>query len=130
MGRLDIRPGPRSTNFLLFSDGNRTGSRPGTVHCQAVSKARLEAFTDGVIAIVITIMVLQLKAPVGHDWAALRTLVPPLLTYGMSFVFLVIYWSNHHHMLHAADRINGAILWANLHLLFWLSLTPFATNWM
>src|SRR5262245_34015492 len=75
-------------------------------------------------------MVLELKAPVGSDWAALRTLVAPLLTYAMSFVFLGIYWNNHHHMLHAADRINGAILWANLHLLFWLSLTPFATGWM
>ena len=95
-----------------------------------MSKGRLEAFSDGVIAIVITVMVLGLKVPHGRDWEALRPLVPALSTYVMSFVFLGVYWSNHHHMLHAADRINGKILWANLHLLFWLSLIPFVTGWM
>jgi len=95
-----------------------------------VSKTRLEAFSDGVIAILITIMVLELKVPHEADWRALGPLLPVLLTYLMSFLVLGIYWTNHHHMLHATDRINGAILWANLHLLFWLSLTPFVTGWM
>ncbi len=95
-----------------------------------MSKGRLEAFSDGVVAILITILVLELKVPLGADWAALRPLVPVFLTYVLSFVFLGIYWNNHHHMLHLADRINGRILWANLHLLFWLSLVPFATGWM
>jgi uncharacterized membrane protein len=95
-----------------------------------VTKARLEAFSDGVFAVIITIMVLELKAPHGADWAALQPLVPAFLTYVLSFVFVGIYWNNHHHMLHACDRVNGAILWANLHLLFWLSLVPFVTAWM
>ena len=95
-----------------------------------MSKGRLEAFSDGVIAILITIMVLELKVPEGADGAALRPLIPVFLTYVLSFVFLGIYWNNHHHMLHAAHRINGKILWANLHLLFWLSLVPFVTGWM
>jgi uncharacterized membrane protein len=95
-----------------------------------VTKSRLEAFSDGVIAILITIMVLELKVPRGADWQALRPLLPLSLTYVLSFVFLGIYWNNHHHLLHAADRINGRILWANLHLLFWLSLVPFVTGWM
>ena len=95
-----------------------------------MNKGRLEAFSDGVIAILITIMVLELKIPDGADWDALRPLLPVFLTYVLSFVFLGIYWNNHHHMLHAADRTNGAILWANLHLLFWLSLIPFTTGWM
>ena len=95
-----------------------------------MSKTRLEAFSDGVIAILITIMVLELKVPHEADWRALGPLLPVLLTYLMSFLVLGIYWTNHHHMLHATDRINGAILWANLHLLFWLSLTPFVTGWM
>ena len=95
-----------------------------------MSKGRLEAFSDGVFAVIITIMVLELKAPHGGDWGALRTLVPVLLTYVLSYVFLGIYWNNHHHLLHASDRINGAVLWANLHLLFWLSLVPFVTGWM
>ena len=95
-----------------------------------MSKGRLEAFSDGVIAILITIMVLELKVPEGADWQALRPLVPVSLTYVLSFVFLGIYWNNHHHMLQAAHRINGGILWANLHLLFWLSLVPFVTGWM
>jgi uncharacterized membrane protein len=95
-----------------------------------VNKGRLEAFSDGVIAVIITIMVLELKVPHGTDLATLRPLAPNFLTYVLSFVFLGIYWNNHHHMLHATDRINGAIMWANLHLLFWLSLVPFATGWM
>ena len=95
-----------------------------------MNKNRLEAFSDGVIAILITIMVLELKVPSGTDWAALQPVVPVFLTYTLSFVFLGIYWNNHHHLLHAAHRINGKIMWANLHLLFWLSLTPFVTGWM
>lgn len=95
-----------------------------------MSKNRLEAFSDGVIAILITIMVLELRVPEGADWPALRPLLPVFLTYILSFVFLGIYWNNHHHMLHAAHRVNGAILWSNLHLLFWLSLIPFVTGWM
>ena len=95
-----------------------------------MSKARLEAFSDGVIAILITIMVLELKVPHGTDWMALRPLIPVFLTYVLSFVYLGIYWNNHHHMLQAAERVNGKTLWANLHLLFWLSLVPFVTGWM
>ena len=93
-------------------------------------KGSLEAFSDGVIAVLITIMVLELKVPHGTDPDTLRPLVPIFLTYVLSFVFLGIYWNNHHHMLQATERINGAILWANLHLLFWLSLVPFVTGWM
>jgi uncharacterized membrane protein len=95
-----------------------------------MNKSRLEAFSDGVIAILITIMVLDLKVPQGYDWGALRQELPIFLIYVLSFVFLGIYWNNHHHLLHATERINGAILWANLHLLFWLSLTPFVMRWM
>lgn len=95
-----------------------------------MSKGRLEAFSDAVIAILITIMVLELRVPDGADWGALRSIVPVLLTYVLSFVFLGVYWNNHHHMLQLADRINGKILWANLYLLFWLSLVPFVTRWM
>ena len=95
-----------------------------------MSKGRLEAFSDGVVAILITILVLELRIPRGADWAALRPLLPVFLTYVLSFAFLGIYWNNHHHMLHLADRINGKILWANLHLLFGLSLVPFTTGWM
>src|SRR5213082_552600 len=95
-----------------------------------MNKARLEAFSDGVIAILITIMVLELKIPEGDTLEALRPLTPVFLTYVLSFIYLGIYWSNHHHMLHATPRVNGAILWANLHLLFWLSLVPFVTRWM
>jgi uncharacterized membrane protein len=93
-------------------------------------KGRLEAFSDGVIAIIITIMVLELRVPHAADWEALRPLVPQLLTYALSFVYLGIYWNNHHHMFHLVDRISGGIMWANLHLLFWLSLVPFVTGWM
>ena len=95
-----------------------------------MNKARLEAFSDGVIAILITIMVLELRVPHGDDLDALRPLTPVFLSYVLSFIFLGIYWSNHHHMLQLTNRINGAILWANLHLLFWLSMVPFATSWM
>jgi uncharacterized membrane protein len=95
-----------------------------------MSKGRLEAFSDGVIAILITIMVLELKVPHGADWAALEPLLPVFLSYVLSFVFLGIYWNNHHHMLQATSHINGKILWANQHLLFWLSMVPFATGWM
>jgi uncharacterized membrane protein len=95
-----------------------------------MTKTRLEAFSDGVIAILITIMVLELESPEGTSWRALQPLLPVLLAYVLSFIFLGIYWNNHHHMLHATRRINGAVLWANLHLLFWLSLVPFATAWV
>ena len=95
-----------------------------------MKKGRLEAFSDGVIAILITIMVLELKIPHGADLEAVRPLLPVFLTYVLSFVYLAIYWNNHHHMLHATDHINGKILWANMHLLFWLSLIPFVTGWM
>ena len=95
-----------------------------------MGKSRLEAFSDGVIAIIITIMVLELKVPHGSDWAALQPLLPVFLSYVLSFVFIGIYWNNHHHMLHTIKHVNGKILWANLHLLFWLSLIPFVTGWM
>ena len=95
-----------------------------------MSKGRMEAFSDGVIAIIITIMVLEMKVPHGVDAAALMPLMPVFLSYAMSFVFLGIYWSNHHHLLQAITHVDGRVLWANLHLLFWLSLTPFVTGWM
>lgn len=95
-----------------------------------MSKGRLEAFSDGVIAILITIMVLELKVPHGTDWHALQPLLPVFLAYVLSFVFLGIYWNNHHHMLQVTRRISGGVLWANNHLLFWLSLIPFTTAWM
>lgn len=95
-----------------------------------MNKTRLEAFSDGVIAILITIMVLELKTPDGTDWAALRPLLPVFAAYALSFIMVGIYWNNHHHMLHAATKINGVALWANLHLLFWLSLIPFGTAWL
>src|SRR5215471_2485127 len=94
-----------------------------------MEKGRLEAFSDGVIAILITIMVLELRVPQGTDWQALRSVIPTVLSYVLSFVYLGIYWNNHHHMLQASKRVNGRILWANLHLLFWLSLIPFVTSW-
>ncbi len=95
-----------------------------------MEKDRLQAFSDGVIAILITIMVLELHAPDAVTWQALRPIVPVFFAYVLSFVFLGIYWANHHHMLQLVDRVNGGILWANLHLLFWLSLIPFTTAWM
>ena len=92
--------------------------------------SRLEAFSDGVIAIIITIMVLELKTPAGHDWSDLRALGHVFGFYALSFIYLGIYWNNHHHMTHMCDRVTGAVLWANLHLLFWLSLFPLGTSWM
>jgi uncharacterized membrane protein len=95
-----------------------------------MTKNRLESFSDGVFAILITILVLELKVPHGSDFTALSPLLPVFLTYILSFVYLGIYWNNHHHMLHTAHKVNGKIMWANLHLLFWLSLVPFTTGWM
>jgi uncharacterized membrane protein len=95
-----------------------------------MTKGRLEAFSDGVIAIIITIMVLEMKVPHGADVAALRPLIPVFVSYVLSYVMIGIYWNNHHHLVHAVERVNGRILWRNLHLLFWLSQVPFATGWM
>jgi len=95
-----------------------------------MGKGRLEAFSDGVLAIIITIMVLEMEAPNGAELGTLRPLVPMFLSYVLSFLYLGIYWSNHHHLLYVTHRISGAIMWANLHLLFWLSLVPFVTRWM
>jgi uncharacterized membrane protein len=95
-----------------------------------MGKGRLEAFSDGVLAIIITIMVLELKVPHGTEFAALRPLIPVFLSYVLSFLYIGIYWNNHHHLLQAVHRVNGRVLWANLHLLFWLSLFPFATGWV
>jgi uncharacterized membrane protein len=95
-----------------------------------MDKGRLEAFSDGVIAVIITIMVLELKVPRGTDWAALRPLIPVFLSYVLSFIYVGIYWNNHHHMLQACQKVNGRVLWANLHLLFWMSLVPVVTGWM
>jgi uncharacterized membrane protein len=95
-----------------------------------VAKDILTAFSDGVIAIIITIMVLELKVPHGSDWSALTSLAPVFANYVLSFLYLGIYWNNHHHLMQTCARVNGAILWANMHLLFWLSLIPFATGWM
>jgi uncharacterized membrane protein len=93
-------------------------------------KERLTAFSDGVIAIILTIMVLELKVPHSADWAALSGVAPVFASYVLSFIYIGIYWNNHHHMLYAAERINGRVMWANLHLLFWLSLIPFTTAWV
>ncbi|HEY3645279.1 MAG TPA: TMEM175 family protein [Gammaproteobacteria bacterium] len=95
-----------------------------------MGKGRLEAFSDGVLAVIITIMVLEMKAPQGADLAALMPLLPVFLVYLLSFIYIGIYWNNHHHMLHAVERIDGRSMWANLNLLFWLSLVPFVTGWM
>jgi uncharacterized membrane protein len=95
-----------------------------------MGKSRLEAFSDGVIAIIITIMVLELKVPHGASWAELEPLAPVFLSYVLSFVYVGIYWNNHHHLIHASKNVTGWVLWGNLHLLFWLSLLPFATGWM
>lgn len=95
-----------------------------------MNKTRLEAFSDGVLAIIITIMVLEIKVPEGGDFAALKSLFPVFISYVLSFIYVGIYWNNHHHMMHSVTKVNGTILWANLHLLFWMSLVPFATGWM
>jgi len=97
---------------------------------RTVNKNRLEAFSDGVLAIIITIMVLELRVPEEPTWHGIAGILPTLLSYLLSFVYVGIYWNNHHHLIQLADRVNGAILWANLHLLFWLSLFPFTTRWM
>jgi uncharacterized membrane protein len=102
----------------------------GATRTTIMQKNRLEAFSDGVLAIIITIMVLELKVPHGIEVAALQPLWPVFLSYVLSFIYVGIYWNNHHHMLHSTHRVNGSILWANLHLLFWLSLFPFTTGWM
>jgi len=104
------------------------GSFPGSL--TPVNRNRLEAFSDGVMAIIITIMVLEIKVPHAANLAALKPLVPVFLSYVLSFIYVGIYWNNHHHLLHTVTRVSGPILWANLHLLFWLSLFPFATGWM
>src|SRR5690349_7032545 len=95
-----------------------------------MGKGRVEAFSDGVMAIIITIMVLELKVPHGTGFESLQPLLPHLLSYVLSFIYVGIYWNNHHHLFHAVDRVSGSVLWANLNLLFWLSLMPFATGWM
>jgi uncharacterized membrane protein len=95
-----------------------------------MGKARMEAFSDGVIAVIITVMVLELKVPHSEDIASLAPLLPVFLTYVLSFIYIGIYWNNHHHMLHVCQKVTGPVLWANLHLLFWLSLVPFTTGWM
>jgi uncharacterized membrane protein len=95
-----------------------------------MSKSRLEAFSDGVFAVIITIMVLDMKVPSSSSFVALRPVLPTFLSYVLSFIYVALYWNNHHHLFHAAERVTGGILWANMHLLFWLSLAPFATAWM
>lgn len=95
-----------------------------------MNTTRLEAFSDGVLAIIITIMVLEIKVPHGADFSDLSKLIPVFISYVLSFIYVAIYWNNHHHLLHSLDKVDGKILWANLHLLFWLSLIPFATGWM
>ncbi len=95
-----------------------------------MGKGRLEAFSDGVIAIIITIMVLEMKVPHGNTWASLQPLIPVFISYVLSFINVAIYWNNHHHMLHASETVNAPVMWANIHLLFWLSLFPFVSGWM
>jgi uncharacterized membrane protein len=95
-----------------------------------MGKGRLEAFSDGVLAIIITIMVLEIKVPHGDNWAALKPLIPVFFSYVLSFIYIGIYWNNHHHMMHVVQHVDGSVLWANAHLLFWLSLIPFASGWM
>lgn len=95
-----------------------------------MNRTRLEAFSDGVLAIIITIMVLEIKVPHGSDFASLKPLIPVVFSYALSFIYIGIYWNNHHHMMHTVKQVTGSILWANLHLLFWLSLVPFTTGWI
>jgi uncharacterized membrane protein len=117
------RDGPEDAAEMCKTDGS-------AVKEGRMSKGRLEAFSDGVLAVIITIMVLEMKSPRGSTVAALRPVLPVFLSYLLSFVYIGIYWNNHHHLLHATQHVNGATLWANLHLLFWLSLIPFTTAWM
>ena len=121
---------PPATPSLRRAIGGTQQQFPSEITLAALTKARLETFSDGVIAILITIMVLDLHTPAGTSWDALRHELPVLLAYVLSFMYLGIYWNNHHHMLAAVTRVSGAALWANLHLLFWLSLVPFSTAWM
>jgi uncharacterized membrane protein len=116
-------------SFEKFYCKELTSSAASGKFALTMDRGRLEAFSDGVIAILITIMVLELRAPQGSDWHALEPILPTLLLYVLSFIFVGIYWNNHHHMLQTVERVNGKILWANLHLLFWLSLVPFVTSW-
>lgn len=95
-----------------------------------MNKNRLEAFSDGVLAIIVTIMVLEMKVPHSPDWAAIQPLLPVFLSYILSFIFVIIYWNNHHHLMHTVKQVNGKVMWANAHLLFWLSLLPFVSGWM
>ncbi len=111
---------------MMFGNGNGNGSEgPGESET-----GRLEAFSDGVLAVIITIMAFELKAPAGHDFSSLRERIPALLVYILSFTFVGIYWNNHHHLLRAARRVTAGVMWANLHLLFWLSLIPVLTEWI
>ncbi len=107
-----------------------SAAAPIVSYAHGMHTTRLEAFSDAVIAIIMTIMVLELRPPEGAEWTALLPLIPAFLAYVLSFLYLGIYWNNHHHMMHATDHVDGRILWANMHLLFWLSLVPFATAWM
>lgn len=115
--------------FLAYTGPKARKENALNEHTTAMSKNRLEAFSDGVLAIIITIMVLELKVPHGETFDSLIPLCPIFLSYVLSFIYVGIYWNNHHHMLHTCQRVTGAILWANLHLLFWLSLIPFTTAW-
>ena len=123
-----------STPGHKSAGAHATDARPAVPHAAApgtgMGSNRLEAFSDGVFAIIITIMVLELKVPHGTDWAALAPLAPVMLSYVISFVYIGIYWNNHHHLFQAVEQVGGGVLWANLHLLFWLSLFPFVTEWM
>src|SRR3989442_9691196 len=121
---------PRRAGWVELHSGRANDTRGWVRHRGAMNKSRLEAFSDGVIAIIITIMVLELKVPHGAGFSNLRPLLPVFLSYVLSFVNVGIYWNNHHHMLHAARQVSAGVLWTNLHLLFWLSLMPFTTGWM
>src|SRR5262249_27751823 len=129
-------PADRAKTGAKFYGCNADGPRDrlrevqGKIKASAMNKGRLEAFSDGVFAIIITIMVLDLKVPSAPSLEALRSTLPVFLSYVLSFIFVGIYWNNHHHLLHASERVSGPILWANLHLLFWLSLAPFTTRWV
>src|SRR5207247_294218 len=129
MKKSDL-PGMLAPLARLHRGRARHIRRDCKLEARGMTKGRLEAFSDGVIAVIITIMVLELKVPHDADPQALAPLIPVFLSYLLSFVFVGIYWNNHHHMFHAVHHVNGATLWANLHLLFWLSLVPFVTGWM